>query len=177
MLLLLHSVKDAVSGPYPDGLDAVGIPALCEAAGHVGVPAHGEMLVTAIHQAKGRKWDAVVGSLSGPDLDTDRVGRNLAECYGLYPGEQAGRIANLDRIRRRYVAFTRARNLLVFNTGGQPQARFSPISEGAARWPCVDRDSPARQRVGIAGAATRRVVKIDHLDRLVVSLVPPTLVE
>ncbi len=125
--LLLHSVKDAVSGPYPDGrLDAVGIPALCEAAGHVGVPAHGEMLVTAIHQTKGRKWDAVVGSLSGPDLHTDRVGRNLAKCYGLYPGEQAGRIANLDRIRRRYVAFTRARNLLVLNTGDQPQGQVQP---------------------------------------------------
>ena len=132
MLLLLHSVKDAVSGPYPDGLDAVGIPALCEAAGHVGVPAHGEMLVTAIHQAKGRKWDAVVGSLSGPDLDTDRVGRNLAECYGLCPGEQAGRIANLDRVRRRYLAFTRARNLLVLNTGGHrpgsaPSRKVLPV--------------------------------------------------
>ena len=35
-VLLLHSVKDAVSGPYPDGLDAVGIPALCKATGNVG---------------------------------------------------------------------------------------------------------------------------------------------
>ena len=32
------------------------------------------------------------------------------------PGEQAGRIANLARIHRRYVAFTRARNLLVLTT-------------------------------------------------------------
>ena len=99
--------------------------------------------MTTIHQAKGREWDVVVvGSLSGPDLDTDRVGRNLAECYGLYSGEQAGRIADLDRVRRHYVAFTRARNLLVLTTSGQPQTRFSPIWEGAVRWPCVDREAP-----------------------------------
>ena len=70
------------------------------------------------------------------------------------PGEQAGRIANLARIHRRYVAFTRARNLLVLTTGGQPQAGFSPIWKGAARWPCADRDSLARQRFEIAGGAT-----------------------
>ena len=114
------------------------------------------------HQAKSRKWDVVVGSLSGPDLDTDRVGRNLAECYGLYPGEQAGRIANLDRIRRRHIAFTKARNLLVLTSSGRPKARFSPIWKGAARWPCVDRDSLARRRFGIAGGATTGG-EIDHL--------------
>ena len=62
---LLHSVKDAVSSPYPDGPDAVGMPAHREAAGHVGTPAHREMVVTTSHQAKGRERDVVVGSLSG----------------------------------------------------------------------------------------------------------------
>ena len=33
--LLLHSVKDGVSGPYLDGLEQAGIPARCEPAGHV----------------------------------------------------------------------------------------------------------------------------------------------
>ena len=72
---------------------------------------------------------------------------------------------------------TKARNLLVLTTSGQPQARFTPTSEGAVRWPWVGRDSLVRQRCGIAGAAPRRVVEIDHLERLVISLVQPTLVE
>ena len=78
--LLLHSVRDEVSGPYLYGLESAGVPARCEPAGHVRAPVGDEMLVTTIHQAKGREWDVVVvGSLNGPDLDTDRVGRNLAE--------------------------------------------------------------------------------------------------
>ncbi len=32
--LLLHSVKEGVSGPYLDGLERAGIPARCEPAGH-----------------------------------------------------------------------------------------------------------------------------------------------
>ncbi len=133
--------------------------------------------MTTIHQAKGREWDVVVGSLSGPDLVTDRVGRNLAEYSGSYSGEWAGRISDFDQACRHYVAFTGARNLLVLTTSGQPQARFTPILEGAVRWPWVDRDSLVRQRFGIVGAAPRRVVEIDHLERLVISLVQPTLVE
>ena len=52
------------------------------------------MLVTTIHQAKGREWDAVIaGSLCGPDLETDRIGRALAG-HGVYSGEPADRIAD-----------------------------------------------------------------------------------
>ena len=37
--------------------------------------------MTTIHQAKGRGWDVIiVGSLSDPDLETDRIGHNLADC-------------------------------------------------------------------------------------------------
>ena len=73
-----------------------------------------------------------VGSLDVPDLDTDRVGRNLAEYCDIYPSEPAERIGDFDRARRHYVAFTRACNLLVLTAGGQPKARFSPIWEAAA---------------------------------------------
>ena len=93
------------------------------------------------------------------------------------PGEPAARVRDFNRARLHYIACTKARNLLVLTTGGQPQAGFNSISEGAARLPCVDRDSLARQRFGIAGAAPRLVVTLDHQDRLVVSLVRATLVE
>ena len=97
--LLLHSVKDAVSGPYLDGLERGGVPVRCEPAGHDRVPAGDELLVTTIHQAKGLEWHLViVGSLTGPDMATDRIGRNLAD-YGVYSGEPEGLIGDYDRAR------------------------------------------------------------------------------
>ena len=172
--LLLHSVKEQVSGPYLDGLESAGIPARCEPAGHAHGPADDELLVTTIHQAKGREWDVVVvGSLCGPDLETDRIGRNLAGS-GVYSGEPDGLIADHDRARLHYVAFSRARRLLVLTASGEPQARFGFIWGSAAPWPDVDRASLSRQRFGMAGTEpTGTVIDIARLDWLVVRLVPP----
>ena len=161
-----------MSSPYLDGLERAGIPARCEPAGHVRVHAGDEVLVTTIHQAKGREWDVViVGSLNGPDLETDRVGRNLAEyiagCFG-EPTECAG---EFDRARRHYVSFTRARHLLVLTANGQPHARFGSIWARVARWPGVDRDALARQRFRAGqNSASLPVIEIGHLDRLVLRL-------
>ena len=168
--LLLHSVKDGVSGPYLEGLEMAGVPARCEAGRQGG----DEMVVTTIHQAKGREWDVVVvGSLGGPDLETDRVGRNLAEYCAWRSGEPWERIGDFDRARRHYVAFTRARRLLVLTASGPPQARFQSIWERASRWPQVDRDALARQRFDIDRPAPRQEVEIDHLNRLLIRLPPP----
>ena len=171
--LLLHSVKEAISGPYLDGLERAGIPARCEPAGHVPSTIDDEVLVTTIHQAKGKEWDVViVASLTGLEMATDRIGRNLADC-GVYSGEREGLIGEFDRARLHHVAFTRARHLLVLTASGEPHARFRPIWERAAHWPRVDRESLARQRFGVAGAAPEQRVDIDRLDRLVVRLAPP----
>ena len=171
--LLLHSVKDSVSGPYLDGMERAGIPVRCEPAGHVRVPASAEVLVTTVHQAKGREWDVViVGSLAGPEMATDRIGRNLTE-FGVYSGEPEDLIGEFDRARQLYVAFTRARCLLVLTASGEPQVRFGSIWEQAARWPDVDRDVLGRQRFGMADTTPRQAVDIDHLDRLVVRVMPP----
>ena len=169
--LLLHSVKDGVSGPYLDGLERAGIPARCERAGHVRVYGGDEMLVTTIHQAKGREWDVVVvGSLNGPDLETDRVGRSLSD-FGVYSGEPEGYIADFDRARQHYTAFTRARNLLVLTAASEPHARFRPIWDAAVPWAAVDRAALARQRFGPAGnAMSQTVIEIGHLDRMVLRL-------
>ena len=172
--LLLHSVRNAVSGPYLDGLQRAGISARCEPAGHVRVAVRDEVLITTIHQAKGREWDVViVGSLGGPDMATDRIGRNLADC-GVYAGEPEGLTPDFDRARQHYVAFTRARHLLVLTASGDLQARFSSIWKGAARWPSVDRSSLSGQRFGGVEPRQRETVwEIDHLDRLVINLTGP----
>ena len=171
--LLLHSVKDAVSGPYMDGLERGGVPVRCEPAGHDRVPAGDELLVTTIHQAKGREWHLViVGSLTGPEMATDRIGRNLAD-YGVYSGEPEYLIGEFDRARQHFVAFTRARCLLVLTASGEPQARVRSIWDEAARWPDVDRAVLGRQRFGMADTAPRLTVDIDHLNRLAVRLIPP----
>ena len=78
--LLLHSVRDGVSVPDLDAFESTGIPARCEPAGHGPSSANDEVVITTIHQAKGMEWDVVIaGSLTEPDMETDRVGRNLAE--------------------------------------------------------------------------------------------------
>ena len=168
--LLLHSVKDEFSNTYLDGLERTGVPVLCEPAGHDRVPAGDAVLVTTIHQAKGREWDVViVGSLDGPDMETDRIGRALAG-HGVYSGEPEHLIGEFDRARQHYVAFTRARHLLVLTAAGDPGGRFRHIRDAAARWPAVDRDVLARQRFGTASAGPRRVFDIERLERLVIRL-------
>ena len=170
--LLLHSVRDAVSGPYLDGLERAGVTVRCEPAGHIYTQADNEVLVTTIHQAKGREWDVVVvGSLNGRDLDTDRVGGTLAGYIEGCASEPAEFCGEFDRARRHYVAFTRARRLLVLTSTGEPHARFNDIWAGAARWPDIDRDALASQRFGAARKATSSdVITIEHLDRLVLKL-------
>ncbi len=169
--LLLHSVKDRVSGPYLDGLEVMGVPARCEPAGHIRGDADEGLLVTTIHQAKGREWDVVVvGSLTGSALDTDRIGRNLADC-GVYSGEPEGGIGEFDRARRQYVAFTRARHLLVLTASGPPRGRFRSLWNTASRWPDVDRHALAKQRFGDPAAVPPPVVEeIGYLEQLTIRL-------
>ena len=171
--LLLNSVRDGFSGPYLDGLERAGIPVRCEPAGHDLIPADDEVLITTIHQAKGRQWDVVIaGSLNESGRETDRTGRTLAG-YGVYSGEPEGLIGDFDRARQHYVAFTRARRLLVLTAGGEINARFGAIWQRAVPWPVVDRESLSRQRFGVAGARRRRTLVIDRLDQLVVRLALP----
>ena len=145
--LLLHSVKDSASGPYLDSLEAAGIWARCEPAGHSRHGDGDEALVTTIHQAKGQEWDVVViGSLNSPSRENDPIGEVLAQFRAGPSAEPAELIPGFDSARRHYVGFTRARRLLVLTCSGQPQPRFRTIWNSAARWPHVDRAALARQR-------------------------------
>ena len=149
--LLIHSVKDSVSGPYLDGLERAGVPVRCEPAGHIPTHADNEVLVTTIHQAKGREWDVViVGSLNGRALETDRVGGALAEYVEGYTAEPAESAGEFDRARRHYVAFTRARRLLVLTATGELHTTGSTTSgRTPPAGPTWTRTPWPRQRFGV----------------------------
>ena len=132
-------MKDAVAGPYLDALEDGGIPASSHVAGGDarGAERHraSAMSVTTIHQSKSLEWDVViVGSLDFHNRNVDPVGRVLlphGERSGLEP---ANRIALYDHMRQHYVAFSRARCLLILTANDEPKAHFSPIWDQAVRW-------------------------------------------
>ena len=110
--LLLHSVKDRVAGPYLDALEDLGVLVRDVAAGTAaGAGAGGssdQVLVTTIHQAKGREWPVVaVGGLDHPGRHDDPVGAHLSRNQRRDPFEPIDRIAALDRARVYYTAISR----------------------------------------------------------------------
>ena len=135
--LLLHSVEEHAAGPYLDCLDDARIPARIVPAGAVAGRRRGgsELTITTIHQAKGREWDVViVGSLDFDKPNVDPVGRSLRPFCRRPAFEPAHRMAEFDHMRQHYVAFSRAKGLLVLTSGGPVHPRFDAIWEGAPRW-------------------------------------------
>ena len=138
--LLLHSVRDEVAGRYMDALDYGDIPAAFPRRGSTANVTGrrrgpGEVVVTTIHRAKGLEWDVVVaGSLDFNNRDVDPVGRVLLPCARRRPLEPDDRIAGFDHMRQHYVAFSRARRLLILSSGEPPRARFDPIRRMARPW-------------------------------------------
>ena len=183
--LLLHSVKDRVAGPYLDALEDAGVPTRHVAAGAGDDAGDGrsgaEVLVTTIHQAKGREWPVVaVGGLDNPGRHDDPVGAHLARYCPHDPFEPADRIAAFDRARVYYVAFSRPRGLLALSATGRPHRIFDSIWEGLPRWPDIDRAALGAQRFiddhsAGAGApppdlAPDLVIDLDRMESLTVRL-------
>ena len=185
--LLLHSVRDEVSGPYLDALDDGGIPARCVPAGS-GRGERGRrrsreaVTVTTIHQSKGREWPVViVGSLDFHQPNVDPVGRSLGPYYLRSDAEPARRIAAFDHMRQHYVAFSRAERLLVITAGGPVHHRFDGIWDETRRWRGLcQRDiealgrqrfeprekAPTREVASVPGRLMLRLMGVDvHLGR------------
>ncbi len=154
--LLLHSMREAVAGPYLDALEDGGIPASVYVAGGNARGAVGRrasaVCVTTIHQSKGLEWDVVVvGSLDFHNRTVDPVGRVLLPHGERSAFEPANRVALYDHMRQHYVAFSRARRLLILTANDEPKARFGPIWDQAPRWHEMgrsERRALGRQRFG-----------------------------
>ena len=149
--LLLHSVNGPKAGGYVDALKQAGI-SVNHAPSGAGGHRHRTgtrrgVIVTTIHQAKGREWDVViVGSLDFCNPNVDPVGRELGSYRHRPAFEPAGRIADFDHARQHYVAFSRPRSLLVLTGSGPVHPRFEGIWNDLPRWDRVDRRALARQR-------------------------------
>ena len=170
--LLLHSVKYRMAGPYQDALEDLGVPVRNVAAGSVADAGVGgssdQVLVTTIHQAKGREWPVVaVGGLDHPGRHDDPVGALLSRHHRRDPFEPIDRITALDRARVYYTAFSRPSSLLALSATGRPHRSFDGIWDGLPRWPDVDQGALARQRFAeghLVGAATRSPDLVIHMD-------------
>ena len=188
--LLLHSVREGCCSHYLAAFREMGVPyhrapaasrhqhpASGDSGNGAPQPAafpNGRVCVTTIHQSKGLEWPVVaVGSLNGSGSG-DEIGRELDAYSPRPPFEPAGRIQDFDAMRQHYVAFSRARNLLVLTAGGPPAPRFGPIWDGLPRWTCLDateQEQLLSQRFGERrshGASSRPNLVIHRVRRLVV---------
>ena len=152
--LLLHSVQERACERYLSAFAEAGVPYRHAPAassrkhptlGDSGNGASrqaafpiGRVLVTTIHQSKGLEWPVVVagsldGSGGGHEIGCERYPYNPR-----LPFEPADRVPDFDAMRQHYVAFSRARNLLILTAGGPPAPRFGPIWDGLPHWPNPD---------------------------------------
>ena len=146
--ILLPSVKGQYSDPYLDALRAAGIPVHLSRGRHEledddivprkPQPPKDHVLLTTIHQAKGREWPVVAVALpSGFRQWPDRLNRDLGRFRPQPDGEPADRVDEFDLRRPYYVAFSRAKRLLI-PTATDPDPTFSPVPYGAPVWPDAD---------------------------------------
>ena len=175
--LLLFSVKERACEHYLSAFADAGVPLHHAPASYrrrqPDFPAN-HLTMTTIHQSKGLEWPVVAVGLDDFGGDDD-VGCDLEPHFPRPTFEPQQRIANFDRMRQHYVAFSRAQNLLILTAAAPPAAHFNPIWEDLPRWNRLDaaaRDKLLRQRFGAersreATAAPRDLV-IPRVRRLVI---------
>jgi DNA helicase-2/ATP-dependent DNA helicase PcrA len=97
--------------------------------------------VMTIHQAKGLEFPVViVGSLAVQLSSPKEMNQTLGPYYHRAPFEPEQRITGFDRMRLHYVAFSRAKKILVLTTTDRPKPHFYPVWQGLPQWPYVRQD-------------------------------------
>ena len=99
----------------------------------------GHVLLTTIHQAKGREWPVVcTAGLHLADLRPSELDVQLGPHLPRPPAYSSSRAAELDLGRQYYVAFSRAQRLLILSAARQPHRIFRPAWTSAVPWEDVD---------------------------------------
>ncbi len=98
------------------------------------------VLLTTIHQAKGREWPVVcTAGLHIADLRPNQIDLLLGGHFSGLEDRTTRRSVEIDLVRQYYVAFTRAQRLLVLSCARQPDRIFRPIWGNAVPWEDTDR--------------------------------------
>ena len=96
---------------------------------------HGCVQIMTIHQAKGLEFPVVVvGRLDKLPPGTTNEDKDLQPFYNRPPIEPIQRIAGFDLRRLYYVAFSRAKNLLVLTANKEPHKQFTSLWQEIPTW-------------------------------------------
>lgn len=154
--ILLPSVKGKRADLYHDALTEMNIPVCREHArdafdpigsgrgdrskdGYNAVKPTGRVLLTTIHQAKGRERPVVCAAgLHIADLRRNEIDVLLGDHFSGLEGRATHRSVEIDLVRQYYVAFSRAQRLLVLSCARKPDRIFRPIWVTAAPWDQID---------------------------------------
>ena len=97
------------------------------------------VLLTTIHQAKGREWSVVCAAgLHVADLRSSELDVQLGPHLPRPPAYSPSYAAEFDLARQYYVAFSRAQRLLILSAARQPHRIFRPAWTSAVPWEDVD---------------------------------------
>ena len=97
------------------------------------------VLLTTIHQAKGREWPVVCApGLHVADLRTNEIDSQLGPHLPRTAAYSLGRAAEFDLARQYYVAFSRAQRLLILSAARNPHKIFRPAWRNGMPWENVN---------------------------------------
>ena len=118
-----------------------------------GVNPSGRVLLTTIHQAKGREWPVVcTAGLHVADLRRNEIDVLLGDHLAGSQANATHRSSEIDLVRQYYVAFSRAQRLLVLSCTRNPDRIFRPIWGKASPWEDTDQSRFSGQGKFVAKA-------------------------
>ena len=183
--LLLHSVKQRVSGSYVKAFTRAGIP-VHRSNSSAGDPSasdrsktrdrerfpKGQVCISTMHASKGLEWPVVIVATAEPLGQTAELDHALRRYSRRCYQEPVDHIAANDRRRQYYVACTRAQNMLVLTGNGEhpPSPAFDSVWHDLPRWSSINHAQLVRQRFGSRESddsqSVPRTVTIDRLEHV-----------
>jgi len=177
--VLCFSLRGEIADRFVDAFRDNAIPAFLKPAGIPREQAKSlhrrdAVLITTIHQSKGREWPIVVlASLDEPRWHPDPMGAILDHHIDRHRRRSDLNARASDATCLHYVGMSRSKDLLVLagNRFNPPLPGFDSVLTTAPEWPNVDKTALAEQRFGPvenhrSGRRGKRVI-IDSVGRII----------